>query len=284
MYQHTIKQQTIIEGIGLHSGLPSRMVIKPSPVDTGVVFKRVDLPSQPEVKALYTNVFDTKNCTCLSVDGATIVNTIEHFMSVLYVLKIDNVLVEIDNLELPIMDGSAEPFYTALKAVGVQEQEAKRATLVVKKEIMFADDKGASVVLRPSDEGLRVSFTIEFPSKVVGKQIFSDKIAEALFAADIAPCRTFCEKSQIDHLKSVGLIKGGSLDNALVLDGDCVLNEDGLRRPFECVKHKVLDAVGDLYTAGYPISGELLAYKTGHYHNNQILKILFSDKSNYELV
>ena len=182
------------------------------------------------------------------------------------------------------MDGSAEVLYKALCNIPLQEQSAPRKYLKILKEVSFADDKGNHAVLKPYEKGLQIRFEIDFPSKIVGHQVFEGEITPELFASEIAPCRTFCEKYQVDYLQSIGLIKGGSLENAVVLDGETVLNPEGLRHPHECVNHKVLDAVGDLYTSGYRILGELNAFKTGHFHNNQLLKVLFSDQSNYELV
>ena len=285
MQQQTIAQEISIEGIGLHSGLKSKMVFKPLPANSGIVFCRSDVDGQPKIKALWSNVVDTRNCTCLGDKDKNIVSTIEHLMSALYVRGIDNVLIEVSNPELPIMDGSAELLYKALEKVELKEQDAPRQCLKVKKEVAFTDDKGNRVVLKPyAEDALKIKFEIEFPSKIVGHQVFEGKITPELFVEEIAPCRTFCEKYQVDYLQSIGLIKGGSLDNAVVLDGETVLNPGGLRNEHECVNHKVLDAIGDLYTSGFRILGELEASKTGHFHNNQLLKVLFSDNSNYELV
>jgi len=284
MKQHTFAQNAEIEGIGLHSGLPSKMVFKPAPAGHGIIFQRVDLPGRPKFAALYSQIVDTRNCSCLGNADKNVVSTIEHLMSVLAVLQVDNVLIEVNNPELPIMDGSGIVLYNQLKAVPLCEQEADRIFLKVMKEVSFADDKGNKISLKPFADGLKINFEIEFPSKIVGHQVFSGQITPELFVSEIAPCRTFCEKYQVDYLQSIGLIKGGSLENAVVLDGDCVLNEGGLRCRNECVNHKVLDAIGDMYTAGYPILGELTASKTGHYHNNELLKVLFSDSSNYEMV
>lgn len=284
MQQQTIAREFEIEGIGLHSGLKSKMVFKPLPVNSGIVFCRSDVDGKPQIPALWSNVVDTRNCTCLGDKDKNIVSTIEHLMGALYARGIDNILVEVSNPELPIMDGSAEMLYKALEQVELKEQEAPRKYLKVKKEISFVDDKGNQVSLKPYEKGLKIKFEIEFPSKIVGHQVFEGEITPQLFIKEIAPCRTFCEKYQVDYLQSIGLIKGGSLDNAVVLDGETVLNPGGLRNDHECVNHKVLDAIGDLYTSGYRILGELNASKTGHFHNNQLLKVLFSDNSNYELV
>ena len=281
--QHTVAKEIIIKGIGLHSGCESIITIKPAPINHGIVFVRVDLPNKPQIRATYDNVVDTKNCTCIGDKEGNIVSTIEHLMSALAVCEVDNALIEINNPEIPIMDGSALPFYQAIKNEGTISLAAPRKLLKVLKPVRFNDNKGAVVELLPNDE-FAVSFTIDFPSKIVGHQEFSKPLSEDIYISEVAPCRTFCEKYQVDYLKSLGLIKGGSLNNAVVLDGETILNEGGFRVENECVNHKVRDAIGDIYTAGYQVIGKLVASKSGHYHNNQILRILFSDKANYQII
>lgn len=283
--QRTLTNPLTINGIGLHSGCNVCLVIKPAEPNAGIVFKRVDLPNQPEIKAVYSNVVDTRNCTCLGDKNGNLVSTIEHLMAALQARGIDNALIETDNQEIPIMDGSAKPFYEVLSKAEVIEQTAPRKYIKILKPITFSDDKGNSVTLSPrSEDNLYLKFEIDFPSPIVGHQVFEAELNSDIFASQIAPCRTFCEKYQVDYLKSIGLIKGGSLDNAIVLDGDTILNEGGFRIPNECVNHKVLDAIGDLYTAGYRIYGNYSASKTGHYHNNELLKLLFADSANYQIV
>ena len=279
---HTIAKETEIKGIGLHSGCETTLRLKQAPENFGIVFKRTDLPSQPEIKALYSQVADTRNCTCIADAKDNVVATIEHLMAALSVMEIDNLLIEINNQEMPIMDGSAYPFLKLLQQTGVKEQKAPRRVLKIKKQVTFKDDKGNQIDLYPADD-FAIDFTIEFPSKIVGRQNFSGKVTADIFAKEIAPCRTFCEKYQVDYLKSIGLIKGGSLENAVVLDGEQILNEGGFRVANECVNHKVIDAIGDMYTSGYPIIGRVVASKTGHYHNNMVLRALFADASNYEI-
>ncbi len=284
MQQHTFAQSIEINGIGLHSGLPSKLVINPAGPNTGIMFKRSDIANSQVVSALYSNVVDTRNCTCLADNDGAAISTIEHLMSVLYILGIDNALIEVSSPEIPILDGSAEYLYQTLKKVPLVEQNASRKYLKILKKVEFIDSKNNRIVLSPFDDGLKINFTIEFPSAIVGHQEFHGIIDETLFASKIAQCRTFCEKTQIDYLQSIGLIKGGSLDNAVVLDGDKVLNPKGLKHEHECVNHKVLDAIGDMYSSGYFIIGELNADRTGHFHNNEVLKKLFSDNSNYKVV
>ncbi|MDR1026285.1 MAG: UDP-3-O-acyl-N-acetylglucosamine deacetylase [Lactobacillus sp.] len=281
--QQTVSEKVSIRGIGLHSGASAELNILPALENTGIVFKRVDLPEQPEIKALYSNVGDTRNSTTLVNPQGVVVATIEHLMSALYMAGIDNAMIEIDGPEIPIMDGSAQAFYNILKASKLKEQNADRKFLEIKKEVSFSDDRGNTVSLKPHPR-LKIDFEINFPSPVVGYQKFNNDIDDRVFSEEIAFCRTFTEKSQIEQLQAMGLIKGGSLDNAVVLDGDQIVNEGGFKTENECVNHKVLDAIGDLYSSGYHVLGELTASKTGHYHTNELLKKMFADKTSYELV
>ena len=281
--QQTIAKEIIIQGVGLHSGTNSTLILKPAEENTGIMFKRVDVEGFNAIKGSYNNVVDTKNCTCLGDASGNIISTIEHLMSALAVLQIDNLQVEINSPEMPILDGSAAIFLKELEKAGIKKQNSPRRHIKVLKEVEFSDDKGNKVSLSP-DNNFSVHFTIEFPSKIVGHQEFDNIINKDIFVKEIAPCRTFCEKYQIDYLRSIGLIKGGSLDNAVVLDGEKIMNPEGFKVPNECVNHKVLDAIGDMYTAGLPIIGRLTATKTGHFHNNQILKVLFADETNYEII
>jgi UDP-3-O-[3-hydroxymyristoyl] N-acetylglucosamine deacetylase len=281
--QHTIGEIVEIKGVGLHSGVDSILKIEPAEDNTGIIFKRSDIDGAVSLRALFTNVIDTRNCTCLGSDAKNIVSTIEHLMSALYVLGIDNAIISINNPEVPILDGSGKVFYEAIKKAGKVKQNSKRKYLKVKKEVVFEDEKGASVRLLPADT-FSVNFNIEFPSKIVGKQTFEGAITEDVYVDKISPSRTFCEKYQVDYLKSIGLIKGGSLDNAVVLDGETILNPGGFRVQNECVNHKVMDTIGDLYTSGYYILAKVVANKSGHYHNNEVLKKLFASADNYELI
>lgn len=284
MKQTTLKETITIQGIGLHGGLPSVLNIHPAKANTCIVFCRNDIEHLPQIVATYDNVVNTQNCTCIG-NKDTVINTIEHLMAALYVAKIDNAFIECNNPELPIMDGSAAIFYDILQKAEKVEQDCPRKYLKVLKPVRFNDDKGNFIELQPSTQpALHICFDIEFTSKIVGKQNFNDTITPEIFAQKIAPCRTFCEKYQIDYLKSLGLIKGGSLENAVVLDGENILNPEGFRVENECVNHKVLDAIGDMYTSGFHILGNLKAFRTGHYHNNEILKMLFTDKENFEII
>lgn len=282
--QRTFSEKLTIQGIGLHSGCQSTLTLYPAPENHGIVFRRVDLPAKPEFPALYNHVVDTRNCTCLGDAAGNRVSTTEHLMAALYAAGIDNALIEIDNQEIPIMDSSAQEFFRRFTSTPLKQQKAPRKYLKVLKEVSYQDENGASVILRPAEHGLNVHFEINFPSPVVGHQVFESEITPQVFEQQISPCRTFAEKFQIDYLLSLGLIKGGSLENAVVLDGDKILNPEGFRMQNECVNHKVLDAVGDLYTSGYYIIGALTADRSGHRHNNELLKNLFADSANYSII
>lgn len=282
MQQKTLSKKVEISGIGLHSGCESKLLFKPAPINTGIVFVRTDLKEHNRFPALYSNVVDTRNCTCLGNTDKQIVSTIEHIMATLAVLGIDNVEIEVNNPEVPIMDGSAKVFYDILKKVPLVEQSAVKRFLKIKKQVAFKDDKGNYVILKPA-ETFKIHFTIDFPSAIVGHQEFVGDIIEKNFATQIAPSRTFCEKYQVDYLQSIGLIKGGSLDNAVVLDGETILNDGGFRVQNECVNHKTLDCIGDMLTSGYYIIGEVEAFHSGHFHNNEVLKKLFENTENYEI-
>ena len=279
--QQTLNKKVEIKGIGLHSGCNSVIVIEPAPENYGIQFFRSDLNGEA-IRAIYSNVVDTRNCTCIGKSPQNIVSTIEHLMATLSVLGIDNAKISVNNPEIPILDGSAKVFMEILEKEKLVKQNASRKYLKVKKEVSFTDDKGNTITLLPSDK-LHICFDIDFPSKIVGHQNFDKDINKETFVEEIAPCRTFCEKYQVDYLQSIGLIKGGSLENAVVLDGETLLNPEGFRVKNECVNHKVLDAIGDLYTSGYHILAKVVANKTGHYHNNEILKQLFSSEDNYEI-
>jgi len=279
--QKTLQKNINYTGIGLHSGCNVNVTILPAPENTGILFKRVDLPLEPQVRALYSNVCDTTNCTCIK-EGDAVVSTIEHVMAAFFAYGIDNAIIKIDNLEFPIMDGSAKDFCDLFEKAGTVEQNAPRKYLKITQKIEFADDKGNIATLEPIDgEKLEAGCCIDFPSKIVGHQEFRSDINRQTFASKIAPARTFCEKYQVDYLRSIGLIKGGSLKNAIVLNGEKILNSEGFRLDKECVRHKVLDAIGDLYTSGYAIIGKFYGFHTGHFHNNELLKKLFNTPSSF---
>lgn len=279
MTQITLKTPVTAQGVGLHSGKVVTLTMNPAPAGHGIVFQRIDLEGAPKIPALWDRVTDTRMCTLISDENGVSVGTIEHLMSALRAAHVDNVLIQLDGPEVPIMDGSAEPFDFLITCAGLQLQEAARKTLHIKKAIRVQDgDKWAEFT---PGHVASYDFTAEFAHPVIGTQKHRLTLLNGNFISQISRARTFTFASEVEALRNMGLIKGGSLDNAIVLDSDKVLNETGLRFPDEFVRHKILDAVGDLYLAGLPIMGHYEGFKAGHGLNNQLLRALFADPDAY---
>ena len=259
------------------------MAFKPAPVDTGIVFCRTDLDPVVEVPAKAGHVGETTLCTSLQHNGARI-DTVEHLLSAFAGLGIDNAYVELTDHEVPIMDGSAGPFVFLLQSAGIEEQDAAKRFIRIKKEVSVTDgDKSAA--FRPFD-GFKVSFTISFDHPVfeARTQHSSINFSSTSFVKEVSRARTFGFMKDIEFLRSNNLALGGSHDNAIVLDDYRILNEDGLRYEDEFVKHKMLDAIGDLYLLGHSLIGEFVGHKSGHALNNELLHLLLADKSAWEMV
>ena len=284
--EKTLQNAIPCVGIGLHSGAKIHMTLKPAPVGSGIVFVRTDVTDKDNrIPAKYDYVADTRMCSCLGNKDGVIVGTIEHLMGALNGMGITNVVVEVDGPEVPLMDGSAADFVTLIECAGVLNQDEPLKAIKILKEVSFDDGKGANVALCPADEGLEIDFMIDFPeSKVIGRQEYSIALTEDNFKDSIAYARTVCQAKDIEMLRSMGLAKGGSLENAIVVDGNNVLNPEGTRSENEFVVHKTLDAVGDLYQVGMPIIGRFEGTKSGHMHTNMLLRQLMADKSAYEVV
>jgi UDP-3-O-[3-hydroxymyristoyl] N-acetylglucosamine deacetylase len=275
--QKTFKNAIGCMGVGLHSGKKISMTLMPSVPDSGIVFKRTDIfGGGAIIKATWENVVETTLCTTLgNVDGVTVA-TVEHLMSALSASGIDNAVIEINGPEVPVMDGSAAPFIFLAECAGTVEQNKPRRYIRILKAISIGnDEKFASIV--PSD-GFTVDFDIDFKSAAVSRQSFSFCMAGENFKAEVSRARTFGFLHEVEALRAAGLAKGGSLENAVIVSGDKIINEDGLRYDDEFVRHKVLDAVGDLYLAGGGILGHFHGVCSGHEANNQLLRALFSDK------
>lgn len=275
-----VKQQTLsssvgCSGIGLHSGRPVGMRLNPAAAGAGIRMRRTDLPNAPEVPATWAYACETPLCTTLA-DGEVRIATVEHLMAALAAMGIDNVTVEIDGPELPIMDGSAAPFIFLVECAGIVEQDAVRRAIRIDRPIQVADET-RSASLTPAERGLVLDIEIEFGSPLVGRQHRVDTLEQAAFKRDLARARTFGFLSDVDRLRAAGLALGGSLDNAVVIDQDRVLNEGGLRYADELVRHKMLDSVGDLYLAGAPVIGRFCGKRTGHALNLRLLNALFED-------
>lgn len=273
MMQHTVGREVSCRGIGLHSGAKVTMKLRPAPLNFGVRFRRMDLGHHPAVRAHAHQVVNTSLATSIGSNGAT-VSTIEHLMAALYVSSVDNILVELDGPEVPILDGSAAPFLDILKQAGLKEQNAPRQCLVVTRPVYLREGE-AFVKATPANH-FQVRYSIDFPHPLVGKQTLLWSFNAASFGRDIARARTFGFLKDVEKLQSLGLAQGGSLANAVVFDDFRVLNQDGFRYVDECVRHKILDFMGDLALAGRPLIGCFEVHKAGHALHNAFIKKLLS--------
>ncbi len=280
--QQTIAKPLYIKGIGLHTGVEVSMKLYPAEADYGIQFIRKDLNENNIIKALWSNVTNTKLSTTISNQIGISVSTIEHLMSALSGLHIDNIKIEIDGPEVPIMDGSSIKFVNLIDTTSIKILNKKRKILKVKKNIKVEKDD-TSVELKPNNQ-FSIDFEIDFPSKLVSQQSCQLQLVNGNYKTDIASARTFGFEKDVDMLRSRGLALGGSLDNAVVVGERKILNSDGLRFKDEFVRHKILDSIGDLYLAGAPIQGYFLGNKSGHHLNNLLLRKLFADKNNYEYI
>jgi UDP-3-O-[3-hydroxymyristoyl] N-acetylglucosamine deacetylase len=281
--QRTLKNTIRASGVGLHTGQKIYLTLHPADVDTGIVFRRVDLNPPVEIKATAHNVGETTLSTCL-IAGDVRVSTIEHILSAMAGLGIDNALIELDAPEIPIMDGSAGPFVFLLQSAGIQEQPAYKKFVRVLKEVTLKD--GDKVATFLPFNGFKVNFSIAFDLPVFQGRNLETTVdfSSGSFVKDISRARTFGFMHEIEYLRSKGLAQGGSMDNAIVVDEYRILNEDGLRYEDEFVKHKVLDAIGDLYLLGNSLLCEYRAHKSGHSLNNRALRLLMEQKDAWEYV
>jgi UDP-3-O-[3-hydroxymyristoyl] N-acetylglucosamine deacetylase len=281
--QRTLRNAIRATGVGIHSGRKVFMTMRPAAPNTGIVFRRVDLDHPVEIKAEAHRVGETSMNTALC-NGDVKVSTVEHLLSALAGLGIDNCYVDLSSSEVPIMDGSAGPFVFLIQSAGVEEQNAAKRFIRIKKTVTVKDgDKWAR--FEPY-EGFKVGFSIEFKHPAFSKSTSSAEIdfSSTSFVKEISRARTFGFMKDIEALRERNLVLGGSMDNAIVLDDYRVLNEDGLRYEDEFVRHKILDAIGDLYLAGHSLVGAFYGYKSGHHLNNQLVRTLLSDAQAWELV
>ncbi len=280
--QKTINQNIFLKGIGLHSGIEANLLIKPAEPNSGIVFKRTDIK---ENNIIIPNVFNVSSavfCTTITNEHGITVSTIEHLMGALYGMGIDNAMIEIDNQEVPILDGSAKLFVEEILRVGIKNSDAPIKVIKIEKKVEFIDgDKKISI--EPSKISLDIDFELKYGNKIIGSQRNLVKVYESDLT-EIYNSRTFCLFEDIDKLKEMGLAKGGNLDNAIVVKGNEVLNENGLRNKKEFVNHKILDCMGDLYLAGYKIIGKLVCTQGGHKLTNQLLRIVFENDENFSLL
>ncbi len=280
--QKTLKKTATFSGVGLHNGKLARVLVKPSEPNTGIVFKRVDLKSNNYVYPSFTNVTNTLLNTTISNEHGVKVSTIEHLMGALFGLGIDNALIEINNDEVPILDGSAKEFIEILKDCGLEKSKAPIKIIKIQKKITFHQGE-KFISIEPSKLSLDINFKLKFKDCLIGDQnnkvnVYEDDLV------DIFNSRTFCLFEDVEKIKGKGLAKGGSLDNAIVVKGNEILNSEKLRNSKEFVNHKILDCIGDLYTSGYRIVGSVNCSQGGHFLTNQLLKKVFENKDNFSII
>lgn len=281
--QNTLKSPATFTGVGLHGGAPVRMIVRPAPVDHGVWFHRSDLAGgDAKVPARWDAVTPSKLCTVIENGQGVSVSTIEHVMAALAGSAIHNAVIEIDGPEVPILDGSAAPFVRGFLAAGIEEQDQPVRAVRVLKPVEVRD--GNAVARLEPAEMLEIDFRIDFTEEAIGVQSRSLNMANGAFVRELSDSRTFCRQSDVDAMRARGLALGGTLENAVVFDGDQVLSPGGLRYEDEPVRHKMLDAVGDLALAGGPILGRYVGERAGHALTNRLLRALFADARAYQIV
>ena len=280
--QKTIKSPVSFSGIGLHSGKPAKICVKPSNPDSGIIFKRIDLKNNNLIYPNFMNVSNTALNTTISNSDGVKVSTIEHLMGALFGIGIDNALIEIDNEEVPILDGSAKVFIEKILTAGLELSNKPIKIIKINKKIEFRNgDKFISI--EPSKLSLDIDFELKYQNQIIGNQrnkknVYDDDLTE------IFESRTFCLYEDIEKIKKNGLAKGGSLENAVVVKGEEVLNSEGLRNSKEFVNHKILDCIGDLYTSGYRMIASINCSQGGHYLTNSLLREVFSNKDNFSII
>ena len=280
--QKTLKNSFLVEGVGLHTGKNSVLHVKPAEPNTGIIFKRVDLKKDNFIVPNVYNVSNAAFCTTISNDAGVMVSTIEHLMGALFGKGIDNALVEINSQEVPILDGSAKIFIDKIESVGIISSEIPIKIIKINKEVKFQDGN-KSISISPSNVSLEIDFEIKYKNPLIGVQRNSINVYESDLS-EIYDSRTFCLFEDIEKLKKMNLAKGGSLENAVVVKDDKILNSEGLRNEKEFVNHKILDCIGDLYLTGYKTLGKILCSQGGHHLTNQLLRKVFDNKENYSII
>ena len=280
--QKTVNSNVTFEGIGLHTGINSKITIKPSSPNSGIIFRRIDLKKN---NIVYPNIFNVSNavlCTTISNEHNVKISTIEHLMAALYGLGIDNAEIDINAQEVPILDGSAKIFVDKILEAGIKNSDVPIKIIKIEKKVETID-KNKSILIEPSKISLEIDFEINFKNKFINNQknlinVYQDDLSK------VYESRTFCLYEDVENLKKAGFAKGGSLDNAIVVSDKNILNESGLRNKLEFVNHKILDCMGDLYLSGYKIIAKISCSQGGHHLTNQLLRKVFSDKSNYSII
>ncbi len=284
LLQHTLAKKVNCVGIGLHSGEEVKMSILPAPTNHGIVFVRTDIEGifDPIVKADFRNVCNTNLGTSLTNSDGTIISTVEHLMAAFWGCNIDNAIVEVSGPEIPIMDGSAEPFVFLIECADIKEQNDQRRMIKIIENVEIKEEN-RYVYIEPA-ESFSVSLEIDYGENVIAKQNCVFHSSDISFKKDLCRARTFGFEHEVSKLREIGLARGGSLDNAIVIGKEKVLNQEGLRYNDEFVRHKILDCIGDFYLAGYPIQGHLYGYRSGHELNNRLLHKIFSETNSWQMV
>jgi len=280
--QKTVKKNVIFNGVALHSGVNVNVTIKPADPNFGIVFKRIDLKNNNFVYPNFANVSNTSLNTTVENEFGAKVSTIEHLMGALFGLGIDNALIEIDNEEVPILDGSAKEFIEKIILAGIEVSEAPIKIIKINKEVTFSDGE-RFISIKPSTLSLDIDFELKYKNKIIGNQRNKVKVYEDDLT-DIYTSRTFCLFEDIEKIKQSGLAKGGSLDNAIVVKDESILNNNGLRNKNEFVNHKILDCIGDLYTCGYRMLADVKCSQGGHFLTNQLLRKVFDNQDNFSVL
>jgi len=280
--QKTIKENIVLNGVGLHCGFEANLIIKPAEPNTGIIFKRIDIKENNIIIPNLFNVSSAIYCTTISNEYGVSVSTIEHLMGAFYGLGIDNALIEIDNQEVPILDGSAKIFIEAIANVGIKVSNTPIKIIKIEKKIEF-NNGPKTISIEPNKISLDIDFELKYENGTIGTQRNLVNVYESDLT-DIYNSRTFCLFEDIEKIKKMGLAKGGSLDNAIVVKENKILNESGLRNDKEFVNHKILDCMGDLYLSGFKIIGKLTCSQGGHKLTNQLLRKVFENKANYSLI
>tara|TARA_Y100000741_G_scaffold144033_1_gene108802 strand:+ start:50 stop:970 length:921 start_codon:yes stop_codon:yes gene_type:complete len=280
--QKTIKEKISFEGIGLHSGKKAKLSILPASPNSGIIFKRVDLKHNNIIFPSVYNVSDASFCTTLSNESNVKISTVEHLLAALYITGIDNAIIEIDNSEVPILDGSSNEFINKIKLVGLTITDIPIKVIKIEKKVVFKEGS-KKITIEPSKISLNIDFEINFENKIIGNQrnkinVYEDNLE------DIYRSRTFCLYKDVEKLKKMNLAKGGSLDNAVVVGENKVLNTEGLRNKKEFVNHKILDCIGDLYLSGYKLIANIKCSQGGHYLTNKVLRKVFDQEENYSII
>ena len=280
--QKTIKQNILISGVGLHSGLKANLTIKPAKPNTGIIFKRIDIKDNNIVIPNIFNVSSAVLCTTISNEYGISVSTIEHLMGALYGTGIDNALIEIDNQEVPILDGSAKIFVEAINNTGIKSSDVPIKIIKIDQKVNLKDGK-KTISIEPSKISLDIDFELKYENKLIANQRNLIKVYESDLT-EVYNSRTFCLYEDVEKLKKMGFAKGGSLENAVVVKKEQVLNDGGLRNSKEFVNHKILDCMGDLYLAGYKVIGKIICSQGGHKLTNDLLRKVFGNKENFSLI